>query len=297
MTQPLPYAHNPLNPAYVALGLVRHIGGKTLKALLAHFDGDANAVLAADVKDLRRVPGIGAKIAAGIKAVDLAAVEAAITRWNAAGVTILTLDDVAYPSALKTLPDAPPLLFTVGDLPASPFKAAAVIGRRRIDKTMHETVNTLAATLAESGYVVVSGLAYGVDHAAHQGALSGRDGRTVAVLGGGVLNVYPREHVELAEAIKGRGALICEAAPEAGVNAAALVARNRIITGLCEAVIVAETEIDGGAMHAARFARAQGRRLYTLDLPASGNRALIAAGAAVIDLKRLGDGFSLSPSD
>lgn len=288
MTQPLPYSHN---PAYVALGLVRHIGGKTLKALLAHFNGDANAVLAADESDLRQVSGVGTKIAAGIKAVDVAAVEAAITRWRVAGATILTLDDSAYPSALKTLPDAPPLLFVMGDLPKSPFKAAAVIGRRRIDKTTQELVNTLAATVAESGYVVVSGLAYGVDHAAHQGALSARDGRTLAVLGGGVLNIYPREHRELAEAIKGRGALLCEVAPEAGVNAAALVARNRIITGLCEAVIVVETEIDGGAMHAARFAKAQGRRLYALDLPASGNRALITAGAEVIPVKNIEDGF------
>lgn len=299
MTPALPTPNNPLNPAYVALGLVRHIGGKTLKALLAQFDDDPNAVLAADVAALRQVSGVGAKIAASIKAVDLAAVEAAITRWTAAGITILTLDETTYPHALKALHDAPPLLFVMGEFPKTqPFKAAAVIGRRRIDKNTTELTHTLAGALAENGYIVVSGLAYGVDHAAHQGALSVRDGRTLAVLGGGVLNIYPREHKELAEAIKGRGALVCEVAPESGVNAAALVARNRIITGLCEAVIVVETEIDGGAMHAARFAKTQGRRLYALDFPTGGNRALIADGAEAIGVAAVRDGgFRLSSGD
>jgi DNA processing protein len=130
---------------------------------------------------------------------------------------------------------------------------------------------------------VVSGLALGVDAVAQRSVMTVPDGETFAVLGSGVWNVYPPTNRELAECIGGYwGALVCEVQPDAGVNPAALVARNRIITGLSRAVFIIETEADGGAMHAARFAKAQGRAIYTLDLPASGNQQLIAEGAQII---------------
>jgi DNA processing protein len=280
------------DPAFVALGLIRHVGGRTLRALLTAFDGDPRAVLAADAAALRRVPGVGPKIAAAIQAVDLGAVEAGLNRWTAAGVRVIPWDDPAYPRPLRALDDAPPLLFVVGALPANPYRAVAVIGRRRISTATKDLTGVLAGALADAGEVVVSGLAYGVDHAAHHGALSAPGGRTLAVLGGGVLNIYPRDHGELAAGVRARGALLCEVAPDSGVSAAGLVARNRIITGLCRAVFVVETEIDGGAMHAARFARAQGRALYALDCPASGNRALIADGATPVSAAELGAGLA-----
>ena len=98
-----------------------------------------------------------------------------------------------------------------------------------------------------------------------------------------MLNVYPPEHRAWAQAISGRGALLCETHPYAEPKPTYLVARNRIITGLCQTVIVIETGAEGGAMHAARRALDQGRRLYTLDLPASGNRALLDLGAQPLD--------------
>ncbi len=129
---------------------------------------------------------------------------------------------------------------------------------------------------------MISGLALGIDGAAHLGALAYPPGITSAVLGSGVLTVYPPQHRTLAQAIQGRGALLSETHPEAQPNAARLVARNRIISGLSEAIIVVQTEIDGGAMHAARRAFDQGRRVYTLASDASGNQALIDLGAVVI---------------
>lgn len=271
---------NKADSALIALGLIRYVGGKTLKALLAHFAGDAYAVLAAEPEELRRIPGIGPKITAAIKAVDLPAVEAALNRWQQLGVRVLTLNDPAYPRLLRPLEDAPSLLFVYGSWETHvPFKGVALVGRRRPQTDSVLFTQQLAGKLVEAGYIVVSGLAYGVDRAAHQGALASAHGQTLAVLGCGVLNIYPPDHVELSRAIAGRGALIAEVAPDASVNTSALVARNRMITGLSEAVVVIETEHDGGAMHAARFARTQGRKLFVLENNASGNQILIREGA------------------
>lgn len=139
----------------------------------------------------------------------------------------------------------------------------------------------LAMQLARAGYAVVSGLALGIDAAAHTGALSAA-GATIAVLGSGVLNVYPSGNQELAERIRDSGALVSESHPYGSANAQRLVSRNRIISGLSRAVIVVESDAPGGAMYTARFAREQGRPVYTFDLPASGNQSLIESGAIVL---------------
>jgi DNA processing protein len=157
----------------------------------------------------------------------------------------------------------------------------ALVGTRRPSPAAQTAARALTAALIDRGATIVSGLALGIDSLAHHEALAG-SGRTLAVLGGGVLNVYPPQHAHLADAISARGALLCEVAPDAAVGSPGLVARNRIITGLAECVFIVESQTDGGAMHAGRFAREQGRRLFTLDLPASGNRALIAAGAVAL---------------
>ncbi|MBZ0292971.1 MAG: DNA-protecting protein DprA, partial [Anaerolineae bacterium] len=154
----------------------------------------------------------------------------------------------------------------------------AIIGTRQPTPQGAAVAQTLACKLAEQGHMIVSGLALGVDSQAHRGALRA-NGRTIAVLGSGVLRVYPHQHQALAHEIEEAGALVSEVAPTASASSARLVARNRIISGLSSAVIVIETADDGGAMHAARRAREQGRPLYVLDCNASGNRELLAAGA------------------
>lgn len=268
------------NPAWVALSLLERIGTKKLRALGQTFGGDYDAVLRADTAALQRVPGIGPKIAAAIRAIDLTAVAAAIPRWQAAGITILTLDAPAYPSALRTLDDAPPTLFVLGTW--REMRAVAVVGTRSPSPDSADAARQISFELAGRGIQVISGMALGIDSAAHTGALAHPAGVTAAVLGSGVLKPYPPENRALAQALRGRGALLSEARPDAQPSPSALVARNRIISGLCEAVIVVQTEIDGGAMHAARRAIDQGRRVYTLDSAATGNRALIEAGAAAI---------------
>lgn len=269
-----------VDPAWVALSLCKHLGGKTFRALLRDFDHDLHAILDADEPRLRRVGGIGPKIARAIRTIDLDKTVQAINRWQAAGVQIIPRTQPEYPPMLRPVEDAPPTLFALGQcLPWAPTTAYAVIGTRTPSPQARQMAGRIGAMLAECGHLVVSGLAAGVDTAAHLGALSVPGAQTAAVLGSGVLHVYPPENDKLAQAIEERGVLLCEVAPDAVVSSPGLVARNRIITGLCDAVIIVETAADGGAMHAARFAQAQGRPVYVVDNRASGNRALLANGA------------------
>lgn len=267
-----------VSPAWVALSFV--VGLKRLRALAEHFNGDLDAIPRADEAALRQVRGIGPKLASAIRALDVEAVAQAIPSWQAQNIRVLPFDHPDYPKPLRTLDDAPATLFTQGIIPRG--RCVAVVGMRSPSAAGREAAQRLGIELASRGLIVVSGLARGVDAAAHLGALAAPAGNTVAVLGCGLLNIYPPEHRGLASAVAQRGALLSETHPRAEPNPPLLVARNRLISGLCEAVIVVETEIDGGAMHAARRAREQGRRVCTLDLQASGNRALLNEGADAI---------------
>ncbi len=267
-----------MDAAWIALSLVERIGGKTFKALLDHF-GDPAQVLTADVRSLRRVPGIGPTMSARIQAVDVQGVERLLPRWQQAGVGIVTWRDKDYPARLREIDDAPPTLFYRGDTLNLPEKTAAIIGTRTPSDEAASRATEVAMRLSGKGYTIVSGLARGIDYRAHQGAMAVPSGRTFAVLGSGVLNIYPPESERFAAGIGKRGCLLSEFHPQAGPSPSNLVARNRIITGLSDAVIVVETSAEGGAMHAARFARAQGKPIYTYPSSATGNTALLADGA------------------
>ena len=270
---------------WVALSLSRHIGGKTLRALLTHFDNDLDAILAADVNALKAVTGVGKTIAQAITELDVEQTAQAIANWQASDVQIIPRNDIAYPTPLIFLDDEPPTLFMRGQSDSFLWeKAIAIVGTRNPTSPMRQIALRLGAHFAEQGYTIVSGLALGVDTAAHQGALSIPNGRSIAVLGCGVLNIYPRENRQLADLLLKRGAILGEVHPQAGVSAARLVARNRIISGLCSAVIIVQTTVDGGAMYAAKRAFEQGRKVYVLDCGATGNRALIEQGAIPVPL-------------
>lgn len=268
--------------AWVALSLTERIGGKTLRALMTHFHHDPRAILAADTAALRKVPGVGPKIAQSIRDIDVALVERALPRWEAHGIRVVTFHDGEYPPRLRQLEDAPPTLFVRGKWDPHVPKSIGIVGRRQPSERTREIAQNLSSRLAERGYAIISGLAYGIDFAAHLGALAVPEGCTMAVLGSGLLNIYPPDHESLAAAVIRQGALVSELHPTRTVSPSQLVARNRIITGLSDGLIVVETEADGGAMYAARFAAQQGRPIYVVESPASGNRALMEAGAAII---------------
>jgi DNA processing protein len=266
---------------WLALSLLHKVGKKTLSALMETF-GDAESVLQADMKALLQVRGVGLKTAEAIRAVDLNVIRSEIEQWQAKGVSIYPAYATDYPSALQPLDDAPPTLFVRGILNPQ-AKAVAIVGTRSPSDEARNIAFELGKCLAEQGWTIVSGLAHGIDTAAHEGALSVADGRTVAVLGGGVLNIYPVENESLAQRILEQGALVGENHPDATPNAARLVSRNRIISGLCQHVIVVETGIDGGAMYAARFATTQGRIVHAVGLPVSGNLELLKNNARYIN--------------
>jgi DNA processing protein len=270
-----------VDAAWVALSLVPRIGGKTLAALLARFDGDTSAILGASTAALEEVPGIGPRTAAEIHQLDVVAIERQMARWAAQGVQVLTPSMPGYPPRLGAIDDHPPTLFALGDLAALAVRLVAVVGTRQPgDVALHMT-KAIAQGAVRRGAGIVSGMALGIDTCAHQTALD-EGGRTVAVLGSGVLHPYPPANRALYQRILAAGCVISEVHPRVPPNPARLVARNRMISALADRVYIMETEADGGAMHAARFALAQGRPLYAVDLPASGNQSLLAEGAEAI---------------
>jgi DNA processing protein len=268
----------------VALSLIPGLGSRALAQLLDHL-GSLDAICAASESDLRAVPRIGPKLAAAIRALDLDRAQADIAAWEADGITILLKNGEAgsYPPLLAALPDAPTVLFQRGTWMPADDRAIAVVGTRQPTRAARAWAATLVGKLAESGWTVISGLAAGIDTVAHQSALRA-GGRTSAVLGCGVRVIYPPGHSSLAARIVERGALFSETHPDAAPNSAALVARNRLISGLSRAVIVVEAGESSGSLHAARFAQVQGRSVYTAAYPAPGNQQLIASGAHVLPL-------------
>ncbi len=265
---------------WVALSLIPHLGSQTIARLLDRF-GSLDAVLNASAAELKAVPGIGPKLAAAIRAADVPAMHAALAAWLADGIAVVQRDQPDYPPALRALPDAPPVLFWRGALEPEDTRAIAIVGTRRPTLQARRAAGALGAQIAARGWTVVSGLAAGVDALAHEAALA-CGGRTLAVLGSGVRAVYPTGNAPLAARVLARGALLSETHPDASPSAPALVARNRIISGLSRAVIVVEAGPGSGSLHAARFARAQGRPVFAVRSAAPGNARLLAEGARAI---------------
>ena len=232
--------------AEVLLCLIPGVGPRTRKTLLAHF-GSAKAVLAAAASDLRGVPGVGPKISRSIvtarREID---VQAELAECAKHGVQVLVESHAEYPARLREIPDPPGVLFLRGGLIPSDGIAVAIVGTRHATQYGIAQAERLAAGLARAGYTIVSGLARGIDAAAHRGALKA-GGRTLAILGSGVLNIYPPEHVELAAEVVEQGAVLGENPPHSPPLSGAFPQRNRIITGLSLGTIVVEASDRSGA--------------------------------------------------
>ncbi len=191
-----------------------------------------------------------------------------LRRIAEAGVTILTLDDDAYPSRLRTIEMPPHVLFVSGDVAAlSAVHAVAVVGTRRPTEAGRLTAARIGAAIARTGAAVVSGLAVGIDGAA-QAAVASEGGITVAVLGSGHGRLYPRAHANLARSIVAHGgAIVSELVPDATPTASAFPRRNRLISGLSDATIVVEAAEKSGALITAGWALEQGRECYMVPGP------------------------------
>ena len=267
----------------VRLSLVSGVGPLLRKALLERF-GTSAAVLATAKDDLQHVDGIGPKIAARIVAAK-DEIDAELELQIAAehGIEVLIEADAEYPRPLRQIHDPPGVLFRRGQALQQDELAVAIVGTRY----GLAQAERLAASLARTGFTVVSGLARGIDAAAHRGALAA-GGRTIAVLGSGLLEIYPSEHAKLADEVAANGYVISESPPRMVPLSGAFPQRNRIISGLTLGTIVVEAPDRSGSLITARHAYEQGREVFAVPGPVDsrmsrGCHALIRDGAKLVE--------------
>jgi len=250
----------------LCLCLVSGVGPRLRQLLLERFD-DSGSVLAAAPSQLREVPGIGPRLAERIAAArDRIDVDAEIALCRQHQVEILLEGDSHFPDRLREIVDPPGVLFVRGQLKAADGLAIGMVGTRHATHYGRTQARRLAGSLARAGLTVVSGMARGIDAAAHRGALEA-GGRTIAVLGGGVLNVYPPEHEELATEIAGGGAVLSEMPPRFAPLAGSFPQRNRLLSGLSLGVVIVEAAERSGALITARHAMEQGREVFAVPGP------------------------------
>ena len=271
--------------AFMILNDLPNIGPITLHRLLEAFGGDPRDILNADKRRLEAVRGVGPETSAALMNwrthFDLAREE---ERLAQAGATFITARDPGYPKMLREIHDPPIGLYRKGGyLFEQP--CIAVVGSRRTTLYGQSVAKKLGADLARLGFCVVSGLARGIDTAAHEGALS-VGGKTAAVLGCGIDIVYPPENLDLYRRIVETGAVLSEFPFGRKADKQTFPMRNRVVSGICEAVVIVESDVSGGAMITARFAGEQGRLIYAvpgrIDQPSSaGCHQLIRDGATL----------------
>lgn len=270
----------------ILLNMVQDIGYIRLKGLLDEFKSPEN-ILRAPVEGLRSVKGIGPSIAKAVKnAGSDYDVEKEIALAEKSGVVILTVFDEDYPERLKNIYDPPVILYVKGSIKKEDSLAVSIVGSRKCTYYGMNMADNIAEKLAFSGVTVVSGLARGIDTAAHKGAL--KSGRTIAVLGSGLGNIYPAENKPLSEKIAQNGAVVSEFPMHMPPNKNNFPQRNRIISGLSAAVLVVEAANKSGALITADFALEQGRDVFAVPgaagrLSSAGTNSLIKQGAKLID--------------
>ena len=248
--------------AAVQLSLVPGVGPRVRQVLLDAF-GSPAAILRAVPDQLRKAPGVGPKLVQSIMASRADDAEAEIELCRQNQIAIIAQSDPNYPRPLLEIPDPPGLLYTVGRMLPQDSVAIAIVGSRHATQYGKMQAQRLASGLARAGVTIVSGLARGIDAAAHRGALEA-GGRTLAVMASGVLDIYPPEHKELACDIAECGAVLTENPPRTKPRNLAFPQRNRIITGLSLGVVVVEAALRSGAMISARHAMEQNREVFAV---------------------------------
>ena len=271
---------------WIALKWTEGVGNVGFKALLEAF-GSPRQVFDAPFSMIKAVPGIGAKAARQIKDFsDWEKVEHELQCAQRAGVSIITLRDPLYPPRLACIYDNPAYLYVKGSLRDDDINIAFV-GSRTASAHGLFTTERLCRELALRGATIISGMARGIDSAAHRGALAGR-GRTIAVLGCGLDVIYPPENEKLFRDIAASGAVLSEFPFGTPPNAPNFPARNRIISGLSLGVVVVEAGEKSGSLITARIALEQGREVFAVpgSIDVSGSRGtnkLIKQGAKLIE--------------
>lgn len=283
--------------------LTEGVGPILFQRILSHF-GDAAAALAAPPNRLLQIKGIGQSVCDAIARTrdapeTLARVETEIETAGAQGVRIICREDDLFPPGLRHIPDPPIVLYVKGDLRETDAVAVAVVGSRRCTIYGSEQARRFGELLAGAGFTVVSGLARGIDAFAHHGAVDS-GGRSIAVLGNGLTDIYPPENRPLAEKLLERGAWVGELPLAASVRAQNFPSRNRIIAGMTLGTLVVEAAARSGALITARLANEYNREVFAVpgrvqDPMSIGTNDLIRRGHAKLTaclediLEELGD--------
>src|SRR5437868_12487280 len=250
--------------ACIALNMLPTVGPVRLRKLLQIFKEPEN-ILAAKRDQLRKVEGIGKDVADQISnwesIVDL---PAELKRVKEFGATVITQSSPEYPKPLREIHAPPIVLYVWGEIQERDHHALGIIGSRRTTHYGNESAKKLAYQLAYAGLTVISGLARGIDTAAHQGALAAK-GRTIAVIGSGLAKLYPPENAGLAEKIRsGNGSVVSEFSMEIEPDRQTFPMRNRIISGWSHGILVVEAGLNSGALITAAQALEQGRSVYAV---------------------------------
>jgi DNA processing protein len=264
--------------ARVRLARTDKVGPVTFRQLLDRFGSAGRAVEA--LPDLIRKGG-----GTGHTLSTVASVEAELAAGERVGARLIVLGEADYPEMLAALDPPPPLLWTRGDVGLMARPCIGIVGARIASAGGQRIARGLAQQLGQAGHVVVSGLARGIDGAAHAGAL---ETGTVAVLGGGVDDIYPPDNADLYAQIVERGCIVSESPVGARAQARDFPRRNRIISGLSRGVIVVEAEIRSGSLITARLAGEQGRDVFAvpgspLDPRSKGPNELLRQGAILCE--------------
>jgi len=274
--------------AYIVLNMISGVGTARFKTLVENF-GEPRKIFTQNIAGISRIKGISEALANKIiyweKDLDL---NTELEFAKVSGTQIITLADAEYPEILKGIYDPPLCLYVRGKLPDFSYNSLAVVGSRRATIYGRKMAKHLSESAVLAGWKVISGLAFGIDAIAHQAAVDA-GGITVAVLGGGLSRVHPQEHVPLARSIiESGGALISEFPMKFPVSRQSFPRRNRIVSGLSQAVLIVEAGLKSGALITANLAMEQGKDVFAVpghvDNPqAKGCHKLIKQGAKLTE--------------
>ncbi len=271
---------------WLRLHLTPGIGPRIMELLLERFE-TPREVLNASGAALLAVDGVGPKLSAEItKSRTSTAAEEEIALAEQLGVSLLLRTAPDYPTGLREICDAPPVLSMAGSYKPCDELAVAIVGSRQCTLYGRQQAEKLAGALARAGITIISGLARGIDACAHRGALQA-GGRTIAVCATGLAEVYPPEHKDLAGEIRQNGCLISESPLRRGTMKGIFPQRNRLISGLSLGVIIVEASRSSGSLHTARHAMEQGREVFAVpgridSLASQGCHDLIRDGVTLV---------------
>ena len=247
----------------IALSLVPGVGGVLIRQLIS-YGGSAEAILAMPPARLLKIPGIGDVTARAIRQPNLLAeAEKAVRLLEKIGATALFYTDADYPRRLKLLYDAPALLYKLGNADLNASRTLALVGTRQATDYGRRITDDMVQAMQPYGVSIISGLAYGIDIAAHRASLSAGL-PTVAVMASGLDIIYPSVHARTAQELQAQGALLTEHLPGVKPDPRFFPARNRIIAGLSDAVVVVEAAAKGGALITAEYANNYNREVFAV---------------------------------